>query len=129
MRCGQCSQEGCFRASSHYFQCDYLFLFLKKGGSLPVDHIELVEMLQRKKQLCAVETRSLLVKPLFTLQVVEELSAIDETAGFVNTGSTQRGQSTYASTRYSFCSDWKLNFRGTINGLLTRAKTNRSASV
>lgn len=35
----------------------------------------------------------------------------------------------YASTRYNFCSDWKLNFRGTMKGLLTLARTRRSARV
>lgn len=36
---------------------------------------------------------------------------------------------TYARTRYSFCSDWKLNLSGTMKGLFTRARTSRSARV
>jgi len=64
--------------------------------------------------------------------MMEELPTIDKTAGLVYYGvnyKTDQEVSTNARTRYSFCSDWKLNLRGTMKGLFTCARTRRSASV
>lgn len=47
--------------------------------NLPVDHVQLVEVLQGEQELSTVETAALFIEPLFTLQVVEQLSTIDET--------------------------------------------------
>ena len=51
---------------------------------IPVDNIELVQVLKREEQFSTVEARPLLIEPLFTLQVVEELSSVDESASGVS---------------------------------------------
>lgn len=43
-----------------------------------VDNVELMQMLEREEELRAIKARALLVEPLITLQMVEELSSIDE---------------------------------------------------
>ena len=57
----------------------------------PIHNIEVVEMLEREQQLSAVESATLLVEPLLALEMVEELSAIHETAytGEFNVSGTQ----------------------------------------
>ena len=48
------------------------------GLEVAVDHVELVQVFESQQKLCAVEARPHLVEPLFSLEVVEELSAVDE---------------------------------------------------
>jgi hypothetical protein len=45
---------------------------------LPIDHIEIVKVLEGEEEFCAVETTAFLIELLFALEVVEELSSIDE---------------------------------------------------
>jgi hypothetical protein len=44
----------------------------------PIDDIQVMEVLKGEKELCAVEATAFLVELLFALEVVEELSPIDE---------------------------------------------------
>jgi hypothetical protein len=50
------------------------------GGAqcLPVDDIEVMEVLQREKELRAIEATTFFIEFLFALEVMEELSPIDE---------------------------------------------------
>jgi hypothetical protein len=44
---------------------------------VPIHNIELMQMLQRAKQLSSIKAAPLLVKPALSLKMVEELSAVD----------------------------------------------------
>ena len=46
--------------------------------NIPVDDVELMQVLERAQQLGGIEPAALLVEPTLALQVVKELSAIDE---------------------------------------------------
>lgn len=49
-----------------------------KDPDSPVNHVESVQMLQRNQQLSSVESTPLLVELSFPLQVMEQLSSVDE---------------------------------------------------
>lgn len=44
----------------------------------PIHNIQFVQVFESKKQLGTIEARTFLVETLFTLQVVEQLSAVDK---------------------------------------------------
>ena len=46
--------------------------------SIPVDHVELVKMLERAQELGRVEPTPLFVEPALALQVVEQLATVDK---------------------------------------------------
>lgn len=48
------------------------------GLEITVDHLESVQALQGTKQLSSVETRAVDIETLFSLQMVEQLTAIDK---------------------------------------------------
>ena len=48
------------------------------GLKITVDHLESVQALQGTKQLSSVETRAVDIETLFSLQMVEQLTAIDK---------------------------------------------------
>ena len=48
------------------------------GLQIPVDNIKLMQVLQREKQLRAVEAAPLFVETLLALQVVEQFTTVDE---------------------------------------------------
>jgi len=73
---------------------------------------------------------SLLIKSMLSLQMVEQFSSVDKAGRYGLVGKhLPKRESTYARIKYSFCSDWKLNFKGTMKGLSTCARTRRSARV
>lgn len=45
---------------------------------LPIDDIEIMKVLEGEEKFCAVKTTALFVELLFALEMVEELSSIDE---------------------------------------------------
>jgi len=45
---------------------------------LPIDDIEIMKVLEGEEKFCAVKTTAFLVELLFALEMVEELSSIDE---------------------------------------------------
>lgn len=108
------------------------FCHHRDSDDKPIHYIKLMQMLQGKQQLGAVKPSTFFVEAGLPLQVVEKFSSVDKaeyrwwsTYGYPG----KQLQRTHAKTRYNFCSDWKLNLSGTMNGLLTLAKTRRSASV
>lgn len=44
----------------------------------PIDDIEIVKVLESEEKFCAVKTTAFLVELLFALEMVKELSSIDE---------------------------------------------------
>jgi hypothetical protein len=79
-RYDQRSRAKCFPVSDHFEVGKFIQRkdLLDKGRNLPVDNIEAVQMLQCAQQLRCVESTPHLVEPSFSLQVMEQLSAVDE---------------------------------------------------
>jgi len=48
---------------------------------IPVNHIELVQVLESQKKFSTVEPCTFFVETLFTLEVMEQFASIDETRG------------------------------------------------
>lgn len=71
---------------------------------------------------------SFLIKTLLALQMMKKFATVNEPKSCEYICNAQNNE-TYARTKYNFCSDWKLNFKGTMNGLSTCARTRRSARV
>lgn len=71
MQCGQYSRARCSQASNRCLAGVIILYPSTQAKNLPIDNIELMKMLKRQQELRAVEPRSLLIEPLFTLQVVE----------------------------------------------------------
>jgi hypothetical protein len=89
-----------------------------------------MKVLKGKKKLCAVKATTFFIELLFALEMVEELSSVDESTPSQSDSEARQGKGgTHASTRYNFCSDWKLNLSGTMKGLVTLESTRRSARV
>jgi hypothetical protein len=66
-----------------------------------------VEVLEGEEEFCAVEATAFFVKLLFSLEVVEELSPVDESTSRRSEREVviKHEWHTHASTRYNFCSD------------------------
>lgn len=76
-------------------------MYARHEWSLPVDNIELVEMLECKQQLSTVEPATLLVEALLALEMMEELSAVHEPndPGSLDKIYRKGENNTYARTR------------------------------